>query len=219
MEQLSDVHGLQKLDKLWLCCPWHRGRPTLESFWVTPEDIPWPPSLPSLTSLTLSTSMRYRDPTDEPQITRAFLSRETLRVLRTRIDFRNLTRLAFLGVYAPIRLSMLERLPNLEELYIHIKYPTTLFEMLNDSRACKGRRPLLPKLRILHLNKPCDWRPMNWPKVTDWNLVPFALVLDRLEQVGAVEEVFEVHRRRNGNHDNIRLAPWSKAELPGFQRL
>lgn len=125
-----------------------------------------------------------------------------LATLQEQIDFTRLTRLALLNLVIDqdTLAAILASTPALQELYIAIATKTTL-----TTPALDG----VP-LRILHANAP----EQTGPSRADLAFV--ASILPKLEQIGSLNRVYEVHRRYDGAEHYVDLARWSQVTTPGY---
>lgn len=125
-----------------------------------------------------------------------------LATLQEQIDFTRLTRLALLNLVIDqdTLAAILASTPALQELYIAIATKTTL-----TTPALDG----VP-LRILHANAP----EQTGPSRADLAFV--ASILPKLEQIGSLNRVYEVHRRYFGDEHRVELVRWRQVTLPGY---
>lgn len=129
------------------------------------------------------------------------LSSAALGALTAQIDFTRLTRLALLNlvVDADVLNSVLANSSNLEELYITIWSHRTLASMPSTN------------LRIFHANAPEALAP------TRDHLSVLARSMPRLEQIGSMNRIYEVHRRLTPvGGSTIDLVRWSRVYTPGY---
>jgi len=160
--------------------------------YLTADDMPRFPSAPYLRSLLLTLSGD-----------RAFIPHGGLARLQAQVDFSSLRRLSLLHLYiGPTTLGeIVTSAPRLDELYISV-----------NGRAAVMDCPELRSshLRILHINAPDRWGP------TGDDLMSLASSMDRLEQVGSGNRVYEVLRRFEGDEHIVELVRWSKTTTPGY---
>ncbi|ORY31235.1 hypothetical protein BCR39DRAFT_527024 [Naematelia encephala] len=156
------------------------------------EDLPVLPPTPNLTSLLLTLSGD-----------RAFIPQDGLAHLQSQCSFGNLRRLSLSNLFiVTIYLTeILEASPSLEELYISVNGRSTVLDC-----------PLLLKsgLRVLHINAPVQWGP------TSDDLLGLAKSMEKLEQVGSGNRVYEVIRRFEGDERVVELVRWSRTWTPAY---
>lgn len=94
---------------------------------------------------------------------------------------------------------------HLEELYISVNGRNTILD-------CPALNKTTSNLKILHVNAPEKWG-LNADHLRD-----LAQTIRSLEQVGAGNRVYEVHRRLKDESDEVEveLSKWSKTTTPGY---
>ncbi|KAL7422920.1 hypothetical protein Q5752_002217 [Cryptotrichosporon argae] len=151
--------------------------------------VPLLPPLPELTAFDLTLSGNKR-----------FLPLPTLEFLLASVPAHSLTRVSLLNlVLGTDSLNVLLALPKLAELYVSVNHKRTVLDA-NVGDA----------LRVLHVNAPEQWGP------TIDDLCEIARRAKGIEEIGALNRVYEVHRRWQGDEHVVELARWSKVQVPGY---
>lgn len=115
--------------------------------------------------------------------------------------FNKLTRFAFLNMYFNYwALEWLIRsCPDLEELFVNI-------EDLSASLAIRGTN-----LRVVHLNR--------LEGISRDELTQLAMTMPKLEEIGCLNRVYEVHRHWEGETLVTELTRWSQPFTPTYFRV
>ncbi|TXT05911.1 hypothetical protein VHUM_03672 [Vanrija humicola] len=191
---LSGAPELSSLKTFSLSFPAPSGRQELE-----PSDMPLLRRTDTLRALELTLSTNGAHTAQRHHL----LPVPALRALTSQIDFERLTRLALLNLVIDTDTlsGILEVSPALEELYISV-----------PSRRVLQQTPTLHSapLRILHANAPESMGP------TRTDLAELALVMPKVQQIGSLNRVYEVHRRFDGEKLVVELARWSQIMIPGY---
>lgn len=196
-QDLIDLSGAPELPALKtfsLSFPAPNGRELLQ-----PGDMPLLRRTDTLTALELTLSTNGAHTGQRHRL----LPIPAFNALTSQIDFHRLTRLALLNLVidTDTLTAILEVSPVLEELYISV--PSR--RVLQQTTALQS----VP-LRILHANAPESAGP------TRHNLAELALVMPKLQQIGSLNRVYEVHRRFDGEKLIVELARWSQIMIPGY---
>lgn len=165
--------------------------PHRDPLFLTADDLPVLPSMPYLTSLSLSLSGN-----------KAHMPREGLPHLFAQLDFSRLTRLSLLSMVlaTPQLASLLQTAKQLQELFISINHKSTVLE-------CEElRSQATSQLRVLHVIAPEKWRP----DADDLTVLAEGLPL--VEEIGSGNRVYEVIRREG----KVELLRWSKSYTPKY---
>ncbi|KAK8850569.1 hypothetical protein IAR55_004487 [Kwoniella newhampshirensis] len=162
---------------------------------AVPSDLPILPSLRSLTSFHLTLSAAHY-----------WLPLSTYVALQSQLSTPSMLRklsLINLVIGQDTLSYILETNPLLEELYISINGRSTIL----NCEALEGNN----KLRIFHVNAPPQWTP------TSDDLTRLAEKMRGLDQIGASNRVYEVHRRLDDDGiSRAELSRWGKTTIPGY---
>ncbi|KAL1412669.1 hypothetical protein Q8F55_000416 [Vanrija albida] len=191
---LSGAPELSSLKTFSLSFPAPNGREVLE-----PGDMPLLRRTDTLTALELTLSTNGAHTAQRNRL----LPIPAFEALTSQIDFHRLTRLALLNLVidSDTLSAILDVSPALEELYISIASRRVL-----QHTAALASAPL----RILHANAPESAGP------TRTDLAGLALYMPKVQQIGSLNRVYEVHRRFDGDRLVVELARWSQIMTPGY---
>lgn len=165
-----------------------------------PEDLPTLPKLAALTSLhlTLSADKRFL-----PLACYQHLFHQLASPVR-KLSLINL-------VISTETLSTILSNQHLEELYISVNGRNTV---LDCPALSQNQNRETSNLKILHVNAPEKWG-LNADHLRD-----LAQTVPSLQQIGAGNRVYEVHRRfkdESGSEEvEVELSKWSKTTTPGY---
>ncbi|WWD20751.1 hypothetical protein CI109_105227 [Kwoniella shandongensis] len=160
-----------------------------------PSDLPTLPTLPSLTSFHLTLSAAHY-----------FLPLSTYVALQSQLFTPSMVRklsLINLVIAQETLTYIIQSNPSLEELYVSVNGRSTILN-------CEALENC--KLRIFHVNAPTQWSP------TSEDLRSLAEKMKWLDQIGAGNRVYEVHRKLDGDDDEVKveLCRWGRTTIPGY---
>ncbi|KIR35721.1 hypothetical protein I352_01999 [Cryptococcus deuterogattii MMRL2647] len=162
-------------------------------------DLPALPVCPSLSALHLTISG-----------SKPLLPLETWITFQSQLP-ENLRKLSLVNlvITSPETLStVLESLPNLEELYITATHPSIMLPIPALSAS---------SLRIFHVNFTLSSASISSRGAVAQYLHSLAEKMEQIEQIGSANMVFEVHRRMEDDGERIvKLCRWSRTFLPGY---